>query len=81
MARIAEARAKVLYDLAKSRRENALFSWDLEIEDAAGYPHRAYMDALRAGVKLGLFEEPVWVGVGMTPYAGSARRNREFRLK
>ena len=83
--RAPERRAQILCDIAKSRGRNALYSWDFEFEEMVGktlrYPHDAYMNALRAGVRLGLFESPVWVGVGMTPYSGSARRNRMFRLR
>ncbi len=85
MTKITEVRAKYLYNYAKSRNLPALYSWDLEAEDAMierlWDSHGAYMDALRAGVNLGLFEKPIWVGTGMTLYARSARRNRMFKLK
>ena len=87
--KIAYVRAKALYDYAVHKERDALYSWDLEAEDDMSSmfqtlddPHQAYMNALRAGVKLGLFEEPVWERVrGMTPYAGSARRNKMFKVK
>ena len=37
---------------------------------------RKMLGIMKRGVELGLFSEPYWAGVGLTPFAGSARRAR-----
>ena len=78
--------AQGLYDKAIANHEVIVSTWwDCEYIydewklDRNIKSYRIKM-ALRKGVKMGLFESGRWMGIGMTPWTGSARRTYVYPL-
>ncbi len=82
--------AKRVHEICIKYNQQFITSW-MEFADLREYlvhedkkfehiPQHKMLRIMKAGVKMGLFSRPVWRGVGMTPFAGSARRAREWEV-
>lgn len=76
----------LIYNIGMKYQLGSISSWlnfTGLIEDCglwAGYSQSQLLRAMKKGVNSGLFSRPYWQGVGLTPFAGSARRARYWEI-
>jgi len=76
--------AKKIYDYCITHNVQAITSWcGCAIMNEWGfyqYTDNQLYCAIKRGQQLGLFTQGYWCGVGLTPWAGSARRQRMYNV-
>lgn len=76
--------AKKIHKYALENRIHSITTWWMfaEIKDEWKFKEteEQIYRAIRKGRKLGLFSEGYWMRIGMTPWAGSARRARFYDI-
>jgi len=80
--------AKKIYGYCIRHNIQTITSWcgyAVMYEEWDGFCQRQYTEsqlsrAIKRGQQLGLFTQGYWCGVGLTPWAGSARRQRMYNV-